>query len=418
MKITLRLTVLLLLFALLTPMLLAFPAAAQDNLTQNIDLPEGYIISVPDDWDFEADGDSDGIYLNNADFTVYILTPPQVAEVVTLGKSPDVVDLMVDINVALFDWEPDADTIDSVQIAGHPASRVYYDLEGDEFEGVSYVIELGDLEFAFVDGVASVGETDELEDALLAILRTFKSADEAASVASAASGEPCFVSTDSRDTARLRVGPGENRSSVAFLPPGDDFEVQGQFVDDDQNVWYQLDKDAAAPQSAAAEIWVAQAEISESGDCDAVVDASAPPVVPITSNSNPPANTDSGSNSGGDTNQSGAVPSGGLWTVTLNSEADASCAGTGNFHVPTTEVFSPTSFTVAISISGSTMFFDGSPFSRTGSGSYFGSIEISNGNAQLTLNVANANTITGQMVANAVFDGQACSTTIGLTATR
>jgi hypothetical protein len=407
-KIILRLISLLL---LLTFLLLAFPAAAQDDLTQVIDLPEGYAISAPEDWDLQADDNSDGVYLNNADFTVYILTPPQVAEVVTLGKSPDVVDLMVDINVALFDWEPDADSIDSVQVAGHPASRVYYDLEGDEFEGVSYVIEMGDLAYAFVDGVASIGQIDELEDILLPMLRTFKSADEAVS---AASREPCFVSTDSRDTARLRVGPGENRSSVAFLPAGDDFEVQGQFVDDDGNVWYQLDKDAAAPQSAATEIWVAQADVSESGDCDAVVDASAPPVVPITNNSNPPANTDSGSN----TNQGGAVPAGGLWTVTLNSEADASCADTGNFHVPTTEVFNPTSFQVVILVSGNTLFFDGSPFSRTNSGAYFGSIQISNGNAQLTLSVANANTITGQMVANAVFDGRACSTTIGLTATR
>lgn len=394
--------------------LLALPLLAQDELTQTIELPEGYVISVPDDWDSDVDDKTGGVYLNNADFTVFILTPPQVADLVTLGKSPDAAKLMVDINVALYDWEPDADSIDSIQLAGHPAARVYYNLEGDEFEGVSYVIELGDGAFAFVDGVASIGKTDELETALLPILRTFKSADEAAS---ATSSEPCLVSTDSRDTARLRVGPGENRSSVAFLPAGDGFEVQGQFVDDDGNVWYQLDKDAAAPQSAASEIWVAQVDVTETGDCQSVVDASAPPVVPITSsNPNPPANTDS-SSSGGDSG-GGTVPSGGLWTVTLNSEADASCEGTGNFHVPTTEVFSPVTFPASISVSGSTMFFDGSRFSRTGGSTYFGSIEISNGNAQLTLTIVNANLITGQMVANAVFDGHACSTTIGLTATR
>jgi len=392
--------------------IIVFPAAAQDDLTQVIDLPEGFEISVPEDWDFKADDDTGGIYMNNADFTVYILTPPQVAEIITLGSSPDVVDLMVAINVALYDWEPDADSIDSVQLAGYPASRLYYNLEGDEFEGVSYVIELDEGAYAFVDGVASVGEIDELEDILIPMLRTFQLAN-----LPAASGEPCLVSTDSRDTARLRVGPGENRSSVAFLPAGDNFEVQGQFVDDDSNIWYRLDKEAAAPQSAASEIWVAQADVNETGDCESVVDASAPPVVPITNN--PPPNTNSGEDTNSsDTNSGGVAPAGGVWTVNLNSEADASCAGTGNLRLATTEVFSPVTFPAAIAVSGSTMFFDGSPFSRTSGNTYFGSIEISNGNAQLTLTVVNANLITGQMVANAVFDGRACSTTIGLTATR
>lgn len=388
------------LFLLLT---LVIPAAAQDELTQTVDLPDGYVITVPDDWELEAGPDTGGVYLKNSDYTVFILTPPQVSKITAPGDSLSA-DMLVDISATLFDRELDADSIEEIQIGDRAASRAYYVLRADV--GVVYMIEIADESFAFVDAIARAGKTDELEDALTLVMATLRPADEAAR-----SAQPCLVSTETRDTARLRVGPGTNRSSVAFLPVGDTFEVQGRFEDTEGGIWYQLDKAAAAPQSAASEIWVAQTDVTETGGCDAVVDASAPPIVPITSNPPPGAgNTNTGA--------AGTIPNGGAWLVSFNSEADASCQGTGNLHFKTNEVLAVTSFAAVISISGDSMIFDGVPFTRTAPGAYFGSINMGSTNSQIRLNVVNANLITGSMIVNGSINGVACSVTVGLTITR
>ncbi len=94
-------------------------------------------------------------------------------------------------------------------------------------------------------------------------------------------GEPCVVWTDAAETVRVRVGPGTNRSSVAYLPVDDAFAPLGQAADDDGAVWYQLDPALAAPDRLMNEAWVASADVGSAFTCAAVSEAEAPPLIPI-----------------------------------------------------------------------------------------------------------------------------------------
>ncbi|MEM9953440.1 MAG: fasciclin domain-containing protein [Chloroflexota bacterium] len=99
----------------------------------------------------------------------------------------------------------------------------------------------------------------------------------------AEAAEACVVSTDSADTVRVRVGPGINRTSVTFLPAGQDFEVLGVFEDEDGSTWFQLVKEDAAPGRAINEAWIAADDVNSTGDCDNIASTDAPPIIPITS---------------------------------------------------------------------------------------------------------------------------------------
>src|SRR5690348_16984389 len=136
MKILLRLIVPILLLTLALPV-----AAQKTDALQIVELPEGYTISVPGDWDSLLDDQRDGgIYVSNADFTVYFLMPDAVAEAVKINDKSKPEGLVLAINKALYDWEPDADAIESLQIDDRDAARISYTLEGDEYEGYTYVI--------------------------------------------------------------------------------------------------------------------------------------------------------------------------------------------------------------------------------------------------------------------------------------
>lgn len=94
---------------------------------------------------------------------------------------------------------------------------------------------------------------------------------------------PCTVTATQANTAQLRVGPGENRSILLFLSPNDTYEVIGTANDNKGARWWRLDKTKAAPAKASVvnETWVSDAQMTESGDCDAVGTVSAPPIIRI-----------------------------------------------------------------------------------------------------------------------------------------
>src|SRR5262245_10936828 len=92
---------------------------------------------------------------------------------------------------------------------------------------------------------------------------------------------PCTVSTDEANTVRLRVGPGANRTSFAFLPADEAFAVLGKAQDDDGGLWWKVDRQEVAPKKSAAEAWVSDEDVTKAGDCDAVQDVNVPPIIPI-----------------------------------------------------------------------------------------------------------------------------------------
>lgn len=92
--------------------------------------------------------------------------------------------------------------------------------------------------------------------------------------------EPCFISTDEAQTAGVRVGPGENRTSLTFLKVATEYEVAGQNVDDVGETWFALEKEIGAPRKSVIDpyVWVAIEHVTTEGDCDTVniVTASGP----------------------------------------------------------------------------------------------------------------------------------------------
>jgi len=94
---------------------------------------------------------------------------------------------------------------------------------------------------------------------------------------------PCTVQATLANTAALRVGPGTNRSILLFLSNNDTFEVIGTANDSTGARWWRLDKSKAAPAKAAQvnETWVADAQMTEFGDCDTVGTVAAPPIIRV-----------------------------------------------------------------------------------------------------------------------------------------
>lgn len=89
--------------------------------------------------------------------------------------------------------------------------------------------------------------------------------------------EPCIISTTT-NTAEIRVGPGTNRSVLRSLAPNNPVTVTGTTTVDGA-IWWQLDKTQAAPGQQANETWVLASQVTSVGDCDAIGNAAAPPII-------------------------------------------------------------------------------------------------------------------------------------------
>jgi hypothetical protein len=89
----------------------------------------------------------------------------------------------------------------------------------------------------------------------------------------------CLVRTQWELFARVRVGPGVNRSAFAFLPANQDFNVIGQALDSEGKVWWELDKNQIPGGEMALSLWVAEEEVEEIGNCAGVPQAEVPPII-------------------------------------------------------------------------------------------------------------------------------------------
>lgn len=96
-----------------------------------------------------------------------------------------------------------------------------------------------------------------------------------------ATAEPCFVSTETARTATVRVGPGTNRTALFFLATDKSYTVAGVNVLEGESVWFKLVKEEIDPDSGALEMWIAAADVEQTGDCENVGATAAPPIIPI-----------------------------------------------------------------------------------------------------------------------------------------
>lgn len=89
---------------------------------------------------------------------------------------------------------------------------------------------------------------------------------------------PCMIVATS-SSVLTRVGPGYNRGSFIYLTPNKPITVTGKkFVGDD--LWWQLDKfEVSSSAASVIELWVAESDVIEQGDCGFVIDVDAPPII-------------------------------------------------------------------------------------------------------------------------------------------
>jgi hypothetical protein len=189
------------------------------------------------------------------------------------------------------------------------------------------------------------------------------------------SSATCTISTDEARTVRVRVGPGENRTSVTFLPENVEVPVTGQIEDEDGNIWFQVDKETAAPERAINEAWVLAEEVETSGDCEAIVNASAPPIIPIIQRPTPDANRDSD-----EVPATAIMPQGGRWTIAWGPTITFDCPDSGRETLPTIDFVGASGMTVTTEViefgAGTTfpfIFFD-ALVRDTGNGTYSGEL--------------------------------------------
>ncbi|MFN8529224.1 MAG: hypothetical protein U0670_11465 [Anaerolineae bacterium] len=411
-------------FVVFTIVVLMLPLTgilAQSNF-KIIALSERYQVRVPNDWTSElADDGSTSLYGDG--WAAFVYSPDILEQNLNIASGSNAVDVLRTSYILYFSSRaPQERNVTTLMVDGRNAAyfETEEEVDGQNYEYQMYAIQLSDKAWGTILLVGLPGYLAANSDRAQQIVESFD-VDPVIlrqEIAEARGLNPCLVSTQERDSARLRVGPGENRTSVAFLPAGDPFTVTGRFVDTSGGVWYQLVKEEAAPQSAAAEIWVSAEEVDSTGDCDVIGDTNAPPVIPISPSQ--PQNP----NTGGDATRRTPAP----WLVSsrlaatcsehLSPIVNASCQGGGNVQVPIAEVISGTEAdNVTVLNGGAQLRFGTDVWTRAADGSafYSGNVTFAPGSeipvGQVYLTVVSQTELRGNVVGNWTIDGTPCSLT-------
>jgi len=395
-------------------LLVALPAAAQDvELSESYAFEDGAAFQYPGGWTFEHKKRDPFAMLSSDDTQILILDSSLLEDL----SDSSLEDLMKAYFEVVYEGELRFDTrdIETVEIGGREALRYpYEDPFGDG--ALLIAIRLSDGGIGLIDAVSLEGDLRD-EEVVLAVAESLdRGGSEDGGSAVLGDTTPCTVSTDVGNPVAIRVGPGTNRTSFAFLPASENFAVLGAAEADDGSLWWKLDREAVAPTKAAAEAWVAQLDVNSEGGCDAVVDVNAPPVIPIVG-APPPATGGSG-DSGGAGQPAGAgeaIPQSGSWTITYPKTAPGSCVD-----VPTQnlQLDIPSDVISLSGANGSSLVFDGDRYNRIGANTYQGQFTTVFGDSVLlTLRVASPTYMVGEFILSFVQDGHQCSITVTSTIT-
>jgi hypothetical protein len=412
--------------------------ARDTTLPQVLDLGSGYSVSLPADWTISTNKDGAATVTSN-DFGMTILAPTYVD---ALGLNLNAKSNVVNALIALDALPPNPITIKASDVQkvsyGSRTAAVYTYTIDSTTDGMDLVIPMGSGAPGYMALAANKGQFTAKSSTISAIITSFDKTStsgtgsttatgtEEAGASGAATGGGsevnCTVSADSANSAQLRVGPGTNRGAISFLPVGIEVTVTGRIVLKDNSVWYQLDKNEAAPKgTSASELWVAATDITPSGDCEHVGDTSAPPVIP--GNVAPPPSTNGTGNPGaGDQSAApGSVPNPGRWTITYNPTTNISCQGTRNVPVDSNEVYASLTYVYFIQgVDANSFKYGGDLMTRIpGTNSFSGSFTFDDGtNMQARYDLVSPTLMAGQEVGNLVVDGTPCSGTVLVTLTR
>ena len=404
---------------LLVVMALGSAAAAQDvELTETYTFANGHTFSYPDDW--EIVNELDTMVALASDLTQAVLvdsTHFEDAGVAATGMNKSLSWYFSTVYGSSLSF--DAREVKSIDIGERSGLSYAYE-DTSENNALMIALPFSDDTFGVVTAASLDGALAE-EAVVLAIAESFDSGGEVAQISgeaiiSAGAGVACTVSTSEERTVNVHVGPGENRTSYTFLPVNVDFEVLGQATADDDSLWWKLDKEAVAPDAAAAEAWIAQDEVEASGDCELVLDVNAPPIIPIVSEP-PPEPTASGSEDGEQpptTTEGGTTPAAGSWTISFASTAPASCLGSETIHIPMN--LSPETY--SLTISSNAIVYGGDRLTLRQPGVYGGLFTFGTISAEIILRVRSSALMTGEIIFTEVYNDTACSITVPVTVTR
>lgn len=406
-------------FSLLLIIISASGVFAQADDTRIEELSDDYSVRVPADWELD-EGDGGFYFTSDDDQQLFIVPPDALIEEMNLkGNTP--LDRLPWLAFNALFGEPffEQGESESVRYNGLRAHIIDYYTDGRRnitYDGILGVVELDDGVYAYFDLLAPEGELDDNIDVLSEALTSLAEDVEPQQAQGGSDAGTCTVSVDEANTATLRVGPGENRSAVAFLPADGEYEVTGAFTADDGSEWFQLDKSEAAPNSAANEVWVARDDVDENGDCNNVGTTDAPPIIPGNSLSPPPPAGATAAPGG----VTGTVPQAGRWTFSYAATGNGSCQGGRNTPFSTIELGESLTqvYTVGVQQGGQQITIGLDLLTRSGNG-YFGTFDFGDGfNAQIYITDVSAITMRGQTIVNDTFNGVPCSITIGFSMSR
>ncbi len=392
-------------------LLLVFPAAAQDKLTEKYTFESGATFNYPEAWALNKK--SNPLFLLSEQTKLLVL---DYAALQDIGIDAISMSQNEVLQTYFSHFYPDRTFKESKIEMFEVAKRqgVSYDYSSDDGRARVMVIPFTNGSTGIIEEISLAGKLRE-EDTVVAMVESFDNSEEVTGTTAtvATKSVNCTVSTTRDDTVHVRVGPGENRSAIVFLSAGSSYKVLGQAKAKDGSKWWKLDKGEVAPDKAANEVWVKQDDVKATGDCEKVPDVNAPPVVPIVNA--PPANT--GSNNDNGNPPTGGVPQPGSWVISY-SNGKASCFGTGTVDVPINDP----SEVISVSISGSTINLDGDILRFIGGNTYQGigqiKIDGQNVSTNITVQVLSPTQIVGSLVGTSTFSDTSCSVTIPIIVTK
>ncbi len=398
---------------------LIFPALAQDKLTETYTFESGATFSYPKAW--KVDKKSTPLLLLSDQTRLFVLDYAELQAIGVDIKSADQNDILKTYFTKAYpDRAFKESKIEPLEVGKRKG--IQYDYSADDGRARVMVIPFTNGSVGIVEEISLAGKLRE-EDTVLALVESFDNTEEitgSTSATVASQSVNCTVSTTRDDVVHVRVGPGENRSSIIFLSAGSSYKVLGQAKAKDGSKWWKLDKNEVAPDKAANEVWVKQDDVKPKGDCDKVTDVNAPPVVPIVNA--PPTVPTTGNNSGSNnpppSGGGGNTPQSGSWTVNFG-DGKESCSDISNFD------FMPASrqdtFNVVVA-SSSLIYVDGGPLVRSGN-TFSGSYDLVDNqgatfNRKLILQVISPTQMNGTLIDTAMVEGHLCSATLPITMTK
>jgi hypothetical protein len=130
--------------------------AAQDDLSQRIELSNGYHISLPGDWYARQIKDTNFLYFESDNRTVFglVLDPFQVAAEVPLSSQLNLRNGFLRVYYSLLNDEriPES-AMKTVQVGAYPAIKAEYEVEidGERFDNIAYFVEFDSSTYGLVN---------------------------------------------------------------------------------------------------------------------------------------------------------------------------------------------------------------------------------------------------------------------------